>query len=989
MTQDQPNCCVGPALDAVRHAIDVTIGSTGPNHPLREAERLLQRAEADIAGRADRALQTALRDLTEQLQPYADGARLLTFSAVEALERYVGRTDVLYRLSQRSSNKPPSRSSPLRSSPRMMRTRGSGVIDEPVPRYSTVGGLGEEIDEDLYAEVLAIFALEAQEQLQRLRVALRRLRSEPSDEAAKHEIFGQLRAMKGSAALVGLENVRLLSHASEDLAAVMLEFGVDHPEIERLERTCSALESLTVGDQAERSAVDVLGIVEGLGEQAAQLSGRSAVLTDVMEASGLATMPGPVPETPFKRPGGPASACDPQPDAPLRSSQEIDSGELEADRRLREALIGRAETLTSGRRTERDQLAKLNELVEGLEEARALVERRRFRFEEPSRGLRLTAARLRELSERVRTLGTSALEPEAGSGVDTDQSAPGDCATERLSEDLGVSAAELATLDLRWGFATSVLDDDLHKMRQLIYRLKEQVGRFQQTSLETLADRFHGTVHRAAVDREKEIELVLEGFEVSLDQGLIETVGESVVHLLKNAVQHGIESPNLRRLRDKPKGGVIRVSAQNLGPRLIIEVADDGAGLDLTSIQRAAARKGLVPAGPRDEVSMQQGWQLARLPGLSVASEQQGKGLDLVAALLERVAGQVSFDSVPHRGTTIRLQLPTDVTLTRGLVVERDGRAAAIPSAGVLRVTRLEEFSSRVEGPETVNAGAENPEAENPEAENAEGGAQGGGVVGSSSGAEHGRLAPDKVVFQGQEYDVLDLAACLGVELTEAARMASPSAALLLLQSEGSRRALLVDRVLDAGELAVYPAGPLLDRYPGVLGFALCAGDEVLAVLDPAVLAQRPVTTTEVALEGLRTPLVLVVDDVPSVRRVVGVLLERLGVETLLAADGKEALQLLELEPRAPSMALIDVEMSEMDGIALTRELRARGLTFPIYLFTSPSATVPPIDGLEVEGYVFKPLIKRELSALLRRHNLRRDRDDSGVGRSFGSTGCE
>lgn len=898
---------VDTALRACRRAMDVTVESTGPNHPMREAKRALADAIDRVRARKDLALETALADLDERLTPYAEGTRLLSVARLEELERFLGRAEVLFRLAQHSSAKHPTRARPL---PLAARPRGVARLDldddEVEAGRPATMPMRARVEQEVYEEVVGVFALEARDQLDRLSAALRRLERDGMDVASRVQIRDRMRAMKSSSSLVGVEDVRRVAHAGEDFAQSLLQHGAEEVDLTLLAELHRALETLTLGDGAARSTVDREALVERVEERIGQRDREESA-----EPNELGRRESDSSDTSADGAGDLDSSMEPAPteSAFVQEVSEKDGPEQEAAaRRLGEALNqqGPPEAEPDPRIAASDPAFRM---LSEVENAVTLVERRREALVPLGRDLRRSASRSSEVLALLRE--------ERGGAPSADD-------LELAREGLAEVHREIEASELQLALGSTGIENEIRALRRHTQRLGHRLDDLARTSLEPIASNLERLVRSAAEREGKQVGLELQGFDTPLDQGIASALAESLRHLARNAVEHGIERAELRRLRGKPTEGRVRIEVRRDGPRVLVDVTDDGRGFQQKELVDAALRLGESPqlAGASSDGDL---WQLATLSGISTRQRTAGAGLDLVRARIESLGGGAELVRTGSGGSTIRFSVPVELTVQRALFLESRGRRLAIASGSVVRVVRRP-------GDVCTNGGT--------------------------------------IDVDGLAHEVVDLGEWLdGDGKTGDVRGCS----LVLLEDQERRIALRVERVWDAGELPIYPKGPLLERYSGIGGFGRTESGDVIPVVDALALVRgdRPGRHAQIeeADASDAQPGVLVVDDAPSVLRVVGLLLQRLGVRPLLAGDGREALRLLQAETEPPWMALVDVAMPEMDGFELTQAIRARGHdSLPIYLFTSPSGALPPTDDHDIEGYVFKPLVRRELAALLSRH---------------------
>jgi two-component system chemotaxis sensor kinase CheA len=414
----------------------------------------------------------------------------------------------------------------------------------------------------------------------------------------------------------------------------------------------------------------------------------------------------------------------------------------------------------------------------------------------------------------------------------------------------------------------------------------------------------------------KEVRLAVTGGEVEMDRAVLDGLREALLHLVRNAVDHGIEPPAARQAAGKPRGGLVTVAAALRGDRVVVTVADDGAGLNLPAIKHQLARRGLpIPTQDRDLI------RALFESGLSTRAEAtpisgRGVGLDIVRAATERIRGGVSVSWEAGRGTTFTLDCPPTLAVIRALLVAVGRDIVAIPVSNVERLLRLSPGAIRQ--------------------------AEGRDVIATDEGpvplVALARLLPPLV-----ERPVTD------------------KVYAVLLNAGGLRLALAVDELLVEQEAVMRPVGrkPL----PRVSGAVLLGSGKVALVLDAqaAVLAGLaevggPGVKVAAAAAAPARRRVLVVDDSITTRALEQSILEAAGYDVLTAVDGSEAWRAL-LEHGA-DLVVADVEMPRMDGFALCEAIRGskRFKELPIVLVTAMETPEHRARGLEVgaDAYIGK-----------------------------------
>ena len=452
-----------------------------------------------------------------------------------------------------------------------------------------------------------------------------------------------------------------------------------------------------------------------------------------------------------------------------------------------------------------------------------------------------------------------------------------------------------------------------------------------------LADRLHRVVRQTAKELGKRANLDIRGGQTEIDRSVLEKMTGPLEHLLRNAIAHGLEAPAGRRAAGKPEIGQITLRIAQEGNEIVIQLADDGAGLDIERIRARALATGLIGADEQPDEA-----QLAQLifrPGLSTADQisavaGRGIGMDVVRSEAAILGGRVRVDFEAGQGTRFQVHLPLTLAVIQAVLVRVGNRRYAIPSSMVAQASELK--------PDAIAA------------IRADGG----------------------TVWLGERYPWQYLPTLLG---DSRARPEPARRHWLLLVRAGDRPlALEVDDLAGNQELVVKNIGPQLARVAGVAGATVLGDGEIVLILNPAALAAGPRLTLPAAAEPaaagtVPTPAatavgtVMVVDDSLTVRKITGRLLGRAGYQVLTAKDGVDALeQLLDI---VPNVMLVDIEMPRMDGFDLTRNIRAdqRLRQVPIIMITSRIGDKHRDYAREigVDHYLGKPYDEDELLKLI------------------------
>lgn len=628
-------------------------------------------------------------------------------------------------------------------------------------------------------------------------------------------------------------------------------------------------------------------------------------------------------------------------------------GELRGDATT--DAVGQVELGAAEATTLRVDLTRVDGLLNTVGELvvnRAGLEQRLERLSGSLEELSLTASRLQTTSQQLereahggRMFGRTAREPRAldATRYAVHERMPGwdslefDRYTEfdRLIRQLTEVGADITAAVNEITQLRGDLETVSTRQRRLTTTMQDELMGIRMVPLASLAPRLYRVVRRVSGDRGKEVRLILEGGDTPFDKTVLDALHEPLLHLLRNAVDHGIEAPEERRLAGKPELGTIRIRAYRDGSEAVIDVIDDGAGIDHEQVLERARALNLAGEG---DLGRSDALRLIFLPGFStrVAADEvsgRGVGLDIVESVVARFKGRLAVDSATDRGTIFSLRLPVMLAVTQAFMVTAGGERYAIPIANIESVADRDDQRFSQFG--------------------------------------------DAIVMElgDNAIPVIDLSTRLG---RPDVPMLEREGGWILVAQVGERRwALYVDELEGQQEIVVKPLGRFLRNTPGLLGATILGNGDVALIADvPRLLGvgqQRTELEAELSGdaslpgeevgEGRRARVALVVDDSLSVRRVVGRTLERHGWVTILARDGVEALELL--EGGDADVIVTDIEMPRMDGFELLSSIRARPAIAqtPVVVLTSRSSDKHRGRAFELgaDAYLVKPFQEQEL----------------------------
>ena len=526
---------------------------------------------------------------------------------------------------------------------------------------------------------------------------------------------------------------------------------------------------------------------------------------------------------------------------------------------------------------------------------------------------------------------------------------------QELTRMMAESVNDVATVQRNLQRTVDATEDDLIAQARQTRALQQDLLRTRMMEFEGISERLYRVVRQASKDTGKQVKLDIDGGSIEMDRGVLDRMTAAFEHLLRNCVVHGIEGQSTRVAAGKEPVGTITIELQQAGNDVSVTFRDDGAGLDIPRILEKAVQHGLV--APGQALSEEEAANLIFMPGFTTASEVtelagRGIGMDVVRAEVQALGGRIETVTQAGRGTSFKLMLPLTTAVTQVVVMRSGTLSVGVPA-------NLVELVRRVTAKELQQAYST-------------------GVL---------EFGGESVPFFWSGA-LLQSSACS----TEPPTKTMP---VVIFRSAAQRVAVHMDEILGNQEAVVKNLGPQLSRLPGLAGMTVLASGAVILIYNPVALASvygeqarqfsvahaqadalevsalaqgTPVSVLQPAAS--QVPLVLVVDDSITVRRVTQRLLQREGYRVALAADGLQALERLQEE--RPVIVLSDIEMPRMDGFDLARNIRGdnRLKDLPIIMITSRIAEKhrEHAQALGVNHYLGKPYSEEELLSLVRRY---------------------
>jgi two-component system chemotaxis sensor kinase CheA len=762
--------------------------------------------------------------------------------------------------------------------------------------------------EALKKSLLKKFQEVTADRLQKIQLGVLDLEKETAAQAAD-DVARELHTMKGEARMLGLGAIGQLAHCAEDVLRSERE-GKTATQVatDLLLRACDVLSDLIedmpaahMGTPASEEMVKAL--VDASGHPAPPVSGK---------ASARPTPAAPMPAVPAAPaapavPAAPAAAKAAPPPSRAPATAPAPAG---AQARPDEEAPA-APAAASPKQSVADRSIRVNvEILDslGVLAGDLLVESARGRL----RGLETAGLfeRFSRLSDRFLRLGEEfQLSPELRSKL------------EGIENDLHMLRDDAFRFVRR-------NDDGINTLHGNLAKLADTVAEARLVPLSSVFDAFPRAMRELARNQGKEVDLVIENADVGVDRSMLTDVRDALVHLLRNSVDHGLETPEARQQLGKASMGKVRIRVRADGDMLHIQVEDDGRGIDPERLKAVALSRHLITQNQAAAMSEREAIDLIFRPGFSTREQVseisgRGVGMDVVKRKVETLGGSVGVTSKIGRGTTITLRLPQSLALMKVLLVRLGDDVYGIPAADVVAVTRVKaEDRMEVFGTLAVN-------------------------------------------HRGKPTALVALGPLLGVNGGN--RLDKPPA--VVVRHGEDNAALVVDGFVDEREVAVKPCGgDFLKGAPFIAGTAALEDGRIAVLCHvPDIMAEvrrmaRPVTQQHAA-KRLR---VLLVDDSPIARATEGALVKALGHSVEEAQDGEEAYA--KVQTNTYDLILTDVQMPKMDGFALTRRLKTTPAVarIPVIILSSLASPEDKRRGLEAgaDGYLVKGELGVESLAL-------------------------
>jgi chemosensory pili system protein ChpA (sensor histidine kinase/response regulator) len=838
------------------------------------------------------------------------------------------------------------------------------IAPAEAPAAHRVGHPAEAGAEEFDHEIAAIFSEEATELIEAAEVSLTAWNRDRKDKDRVAELQRQLHTLKGGARMAGITAMGDLSHELETLV-IQIDGGAvtadDHAHAvlqASLDELARMRDWVSAG-QLPSPAQALLAQIRGLASGTPHASAHAAAVTAAAPAAAVPSAPaqpvGAANETAMPSatsadvPGAGAPRLVPIPTAAVSHASEESPPSISEDS-LSQLETSQLETSASpvlpGRENlpaERVEMARVDaELLDTMLNSAGEVSIFRARLDQQVNSIDFNLAELARtvtrLKEQLRGLEIETEAQVLNRHQDEEDPRRDDfdpleldrySALQQFSRALAETSGDVASIQGLLETLTREAQNLLTQQARIITELQNSLMRTRMVPFQRHVQRLTRLVRQSANDTGKRAELVVQGASAELDRQMLERMVAPLEHMLRNAVVHGIETPERRSALGKPDVGRISVSLTRDGAEIVIVVTDDGGGINVKLIREKAVALGL--ADRHSKLTDEEAMQLILEPGFSTAGRVtqaagRGVGMDVVATEVKKLGGGLFIESTLNKGTRFTIRLPFTLAISQALIVRVAEEVYALPLATVEGVVRL---------PRNIVA------------------------------RHLGKDAPP-FEYGGQKYRFQQLGSFVGLGPTRLPET-DVSMSVVLIRAGEHSTALVTDELVGSREIVVKSLGPQISGIRGIAGATILGDGRIVIILDMGSLVRsewraRP-TDTAVLEQRDRRTFALVVDDSITVRRVTQRLLERNGMRVLTAKDGVDAVSLL--QENLPDIILLDIEMPRMDGYEVAAHVRSdpRLKNIPIVMITSRVSEKHRARAIElgVDDYLGKPYQENEL----------------------------
>ncbi len=492
------------------------------------------------------------------------------------------------------------------------------------------------------------------------------------------------------------------------------------------------------------------------------------------------------------------------------------------------------------------------------------------------------------------------------------------------------------------GNLRNTIYEDTARLEIISNELEEGIRTLRLLPLSTIFQLYPRMVRDLAKQQKKEINLVIEGGETKADKRILEEMKDAIMHIIRNGIDHGIETPEERERLGKSRIATLKIKGYQTATNILIEISDDGRGLDLEKIKKVAVKKGLCRADELAAMTQNQIYQYIFTPGFStrnVVTEVSGRGvgLDVVRTNVERLKGTILIESTPQKGCVFRMQLGITLATAHVLIVQLDLRIYALPVEFVQTILLVQQDDIfAIEGKDTI-------------------------------------------LWNSQPISVINLGDLLELPSQNSNTISALTKPCIILQVGSEKLGIFVDELLDEQDVMLKPQSKILKKVRNVSGATILGTGDVCMVLNPVDMIQSvrkniPVKSVIIAeqlgeeklteiVPEVQKPVILLVEDSIATRTQEKRILENAGYEVITAVDGLDGFN--KLKTRQFSAIISDIQMPNMDGLTLTTRIRQQKEynEVPIILVTSLASDEDKRKGAEAgaNAYITKNAFNQEV----------------------------
>jgi two-component system chemotaxis sensor kinase CheA len=768
-------------------------------------------------------------------------------------------------------------------------------------------------DHDFLKRLLSTFEVEAREHIRAISsglIALERTTAADQQLDVIETIFREAHSLKGGARAVNLAEIEAICQALEGVFAALKrqEIALSPELFDALHQAANSLSTLLRAVEAGPTAAEK-SLIMGLLQRLEDIPQGSGVRNQWSETRDPASIPDSARQLLPPHPSSPAPA--------LAETVRISTAKLDS-------LLLQAEELLSAKLTASQRVAELRDINAIL------------------------AVWQREWSKMRRTLGAMQRSLEGADQGNGQARPPGGgkkttALVRQFLESLEGHAGYIKALDSKLATLAKAAEQDHRALGRMVDDLLEDMKTVSMQPFSSLLEIFPKLARDLARDRGKEVEVVIRGGDIEIDRRILEEMKEPLIHVVRNCIDHGIESPQERERKHKSRRGTVTVAISHKdGSKVELLVSDDGAGIEAERVKSAAQKLGLMAQEKVDQLDEQEVLSLIFQSGVStspIITEISGRGLGLaiVREKAEKLGGVICLDTSPDVGTTFRIMLPLTLATFRGVLIQAAEHFFVLPMTQVERVVRVNKADIKtVESRETLQ-------------------------------------------LNGQAVSLVRLEEALELSRKKPTDASVESMPVVVLAAAEQRIAFLVEAILGEQEVLVKRLGPQLPRVRNIAGATVLGTGQVVPVLNvPDVLksavrvsaAAVSPGATAVEREESRRKSVLLVEDSITTRMVLKNLLEAAGYHVRTAVDGVDGLT--QLHSGAVDLVVSDVDMPRMNGFDLTTKIRAdkKFADVPVVLVTALESHADRERGMQVgaTAYLLKSSLEpRHLLTVIQR----------------------